>query len=154
ACRHAPSSSRCVHATPASDCCVCGSLCSVDSFVVSTCLSFLSTQYLFFFCSCSCRVVFYFFFSSRRRHTRLVSDWSSDVCSSDLSSRRRGRGRRVCATISMVPLSSWASAREARDPYSAVSRWLRSMGPRLRGDDRSEERRVGKEGRTRRWQGH
>src|SRR5262249_17622898 len=26
-----------------------------------------------------------FFFSSRRRHTRLVSDWSSDVCSSDLS---------------------------------------------------------------------
>src|SRR5262249_18012970 len=26
---------------------------------------------------------FVFFFSSRRRHTRLVSDWSSDVCSSD-----------------------------------------------------------------------
>src|ERR1019366_10324630 len=25
-----------------------------------------------------------FFFSSRRRHTRLVSDWSSDVCSSGL----------------------------------------------------------------------
>src|SRR5215213_11834677 len=32
------------------------------------------------------RVVgFFFFFSSRRRHTRLVSDWSSDVCSSDLN---------------------------------------------------------------------
>src|SRR5262249_60969316 len=28
---------------------------------------------------------FFFFFSSRRRHTRLVSDWSSDVCSSDLA---------------------------------------------------------------------
>src|SRR5205814_5722689 len=26
----------------------------------------------------------YFFFSSRRRHTRCLSDWSSDVCSSDL----------------------------------------------------------------------
>src|SRR6266508_6361286 len=26
-----------------------------------------------------------FFFSSRRRHTRLPRDWSSDVCSSDLS---------------------------------------------------------------------
>src|SRR5258706_3552567 len=26
----------------------------------------------------------YFFVSSRRRHTMLVSDWSSDVCSSDL----------------------------------------------------------------------
>src|SRR5439155_13559508 len=27
-----------------------------------------------------------FFFSSRRRHTRWPRDWSSDVCSSDLSS--------------------------------------------------------------------
>src|SRR5260370_6486111 len=29
----------------------------------------------------------YFFFSSRRRHTRFKCDWSSDVCSSDLSLR-------------------------------------------------------------------
>src|SRR5256885_2511728 len=29
----------------------------------------------------------FFFFSSRRRHTRLQGDWSSDVCSSDLSAR-------------------------------------------------------------------
>src|SRR5258705_2302674 len=28
----------------------------------------------------------FFFFSSRRRHTRCLSDWSSDVCSSDLLS--------------------------------------------------------------------
>src|ERR1035441_10758982 len=28
-----------------------------------------------------------FFFSSRRRHTRCLSDWSSDVCSSDLINR-------------------------------------------------------------------
>ena len=28
-----------------------------------------------------------FFFSSRRRHTRQASDWSSDVCSSDLQLR-------------------------------------------------------------------
>src|ERR1039458_10320102 len=27
------------------------------------------------------------FFSSRRRHTRCLSDWSSDVCSSDLDGR-------------------------------------------------------------------
>src|SRR5262249_57824580 len=33
-----------------------------------------------------------FFFSSRRRHTRLVSDWSSDVCSSDLSHHHRRVG--------------------------------------------------------------
>src|SRR5256885_7103848 len=45
-------------------------------------------------CTCSELVLFYsacghffsvfFFFSSRRRHTRLQGDWSSDVCSSDL----------------------------------------------------------------------
>src|SRR5215204_2070778 len=28
--------------------------------------------------------MFFFFFSSRRRHTRSLCDWSSDVCSSDL----------------------------------------------------------------------
>src|SRR5262245_62488936 len=31
-----------------------------------------------------CVFFFFFFFSSRRRHTRCLSDWSSDVCSSDL----------------------------------------------------------------------
>src|SRR5947207_15617906 len=30
----------------------------------------------------------FFFFSSRRRHTRSLCDWSSDVCSSDLDVRR------------------------------------------------------------------
>ena len=29
----------------------------------------------------------FFFFSSRKRHTKLVRDWSSDVCSSDLDGR-------------------------------------------------------------------
>src|SRR5699024_11421071 len=29
--------------------------------------------------------MFFFFFSSRRRHTRSKRDWSSDVCSSDLT---------------------------------------------------------------------
>src|SRR2546426_6380505 len=31
----------------------------------------------------------FFFFSSRRRHTRLQGDWSSDVCSSDLVGLKR-----------------------------------------------------------------
>ena len=39
--------------------------------------------------------LFLFFFSSRRRHTRLVSDWSSDVCSSDLLSK--------CASFKSLP---------------------------------------------------
>src|SRR5690349_11887440 len=37
---------------------------------------FFRFSFLFFF--------FFFFFSSRRRHTRSLRDWSSDVCSSDL----------------------------------------------------------------------
>src|SRR5438034_8981563 len=47
----------------------------------------------------------FFFFSSRRRHTRSLCDWSSDVCSSDLAApdrvelvRRRGNEARArCA---------------------------------------------------------
>src|SRR3712207_7316820 len=35
---------------------------------------------------------FCFFFSSRRRHTRYWRDWSSDVCSSDLSVPPRAGG--------------------------------------------------------------
>src|SRR5438034_2472572 len=42
-----------------------------------SCWSFLGP----WFCFCVC---FFFFFSSRRRHTRSLCDWSSDVCSSDL----------------------------------------------------------------------
>src|SRR5262249_56256218 len=79
---------------------------------------------------------FVFFFSSRRRHTRLVSDWSSDVCSSDL-----------------------AGASAARQPAAPVGDPRRERaapaGRRSRGHEpaRSEERRVGKEWRSRgaRW---
>src|ERR1039458_5844640 len=35
-------------------------------------------------------ICLFFFFSSRRRHTRCLSDWSSDVCSSDLQMVRKG----------------------------------------------------------------
>src|SRR6267378_3019374 len=37
-------------------------------------------------------IPFFFFFSSRRRHTRSLRDWSSDVCSSDLVVAERGAG--------------------------------------------------------------
>src|SRR5256886_4611908 len=36
-------------------------------------------------CGGDTAMTFFFFFSSRRRHTRFDCDWSSDVCSSDLS---------------------------------------------------------------------
>src|SRR5438132_10467424 len=47
---------------------------------------------------------FYFFFSSRRRHTRSLCDWSSDVCSSDLGKKNRHiRGQPAPTDIDVVP---------------------------------------------------
>src|SRR5256885_5656366 len=41
-------------------------------------------------------IVCFFFFSSRRRHTRLQGDWSSDVCSSDLCRHGSPTGCATC----------------------------------------------------------
>src|SRR5688500_20340959 len=79
-----------------------------------------------------------FFFSSRRRHTRLQGDWSSDVCSSDLSLAFFTAG---CAH--RIPVAS----REA--DHHLIKRVLIVSIDGLRPDllvRRSEERRVGKEG--------
>src|SRR5215211_8224478 len=42
----------------------------------------------------------FFFFSSRRRHTRSLCDWSSDVCSSDL--RKWGEDEEMYAVIGLL----------------------------------------------------
>src|SRR5437588_10112527 len=48
-----------------------------------------------------------FFFSSRRRHTRSLCDWSSDVCSSDLGGRAReglqAHARAIRGRVGCVP---------------------------------------------------
>src|SRR5262249_57902616 len=86
-------------------------------------------------------IFLFFFFSSRRRHTRLVSDWSSDVCSSDLQG---------------VKTKSWADYPILRfTEVPAVEVELiqrlneRSLGVGETAQGRSEERRVGKEGGSR-----
>src|SRR3989454_1646663 len=43
--------------------------------------------------------LYFFFFSSRRRHTRLQGDWSSDVCSSDLNSAQERPEPRVSSQV-------------------------------------------------------
>src|SRR5256885_11365270 len=90
----------------------------------------------------------FFFFSSRRRHTRLQGDWSSDVCSSDLasswmSSSDRGRSRPV------VKSSSTTVDPGGNPPSSRISGTLIASRPQGWILPRSEERRVGKEGRSR-----
>src|SRR5688500_19520245 len=81
----------------------------------------------------------FFFFSSRRRHTRLQGDWSSDVCSSDLS-RVEMRER---------PALQIPHGQEHRaDAAGGIGKGeeIREVEPA-----RSEERRVGKECRSRWW---
>src|SRR5207245_5340710 len=97
-----------------------------------------------------------FFFSSRRRHTRCYRDWSSDVCSSDLLTRRcfgRPKQRRVRFQRLHLLLEHALDigGKERRD-----RRWQGNI-PRLAALDpnatqppfRSEERRVGRESRSR-----
>src|SRR5438309_10934718 len=72
-------------------------------------------------------MLIFFFFSSRRRHTRWNCDWSSDVCSSDLT-RPRLPELRAAGVYGVAAIRAlW----DAADPR------------------RSEERRVGKECRSR-----
>src|SRR5256886_16112463 len=49
---------------------------------------------------------FFFFFSSRRRHTRFDCDWSSDVCSSDLSIDSRSDIRRFTSSARLLSVSN------------------------------------------------
>src|SRR5262245_63492723 len=60
---------------------------STRSLLSTVSLSFVFFLFFFFFVVVCCVIFFFFFFSSRRRHTRCLSDWSSDVCSSDLAIR-------------------------------------------------------------------
>src|SRR5438045_8583714 len=52
-------------------------------------------------------IILLFFFSSRRRHTRCLSDWSSDVCSSDLSMHAR---HTVTAVVTGKPIDLGGSS--------------------------------------------
>src|SRR5207248_4376368 len=79
---------------------------------------------------------FFFFFSSRRRHTRSYGDWSSDVCSSDL--RAKSRPILVGRTSGFL-IGDTDIHEAAHNAHAGVS----SSGKR------SEERRVGKECRSR-----
>src|SRR2546429_1954658 len=91
-----------------------------------------------------------FFFSSRRRHTRCSRDWSSDVCSSDLANvflamyqaETRKGPEGVLDASQRVP-------REAM-LYAYTRNSARAMNEQdIIGSVRSEERRVGKECRSR-----
>src|SRR5690606_39894305 len=94
-----------------------------------------------------------FFFSSRRRHTRFSRDWSSDVCSSDLSSQppaTPGRNWRqvVCKRQVRSPPSSMINSGPACKVAAKCRKYSSSVAPYQAKTARSEERRVGKECRA------
>src|SRR5207249_7988960 len=99
------------------------------------------------------------FFSSRRRHTRSKRDWSSDVCSSDLFVIRAygvaELQRMVAAHIALArEAAEWIQAApdfELVAPRSLALVNFRYHPPGVEDPSRSEERRVGKECRSRWW---
>src|SRR5690348_18043389 len=119
---------------------------------------------LYVYCLC------FFFFSSRRRHTRWTGDWSSDVCSSDLAMTREyclknklalpyapagsviGNGDEAAAQNGAETKPATETAEEAshsvETPAGGNGSSVGSVPMVL---FRSEERRVGKECRSRRW---
>src|SRR5438876_2358024 len=88
---------------------------------------------------CLCSLVF--FFSSRRRHTRWTGDWSSDVCSSDLDPSPGTVAYVTGLGSDNVILMDGSGARLSTT--IAVGEGPTGLGLR------SEERRVGKECRSR-----
>src|SRR5947199_6712887 len=84
-----------------------------------------------------------FFFSSRRRHTRCLSDWSSDVCSSDLEMLD---GSFTANDTFVLTVNSAAnsppSISDIPDQTTAEDTSTAAIGFVIA--DRSEERRVGK----------
>src|SRR5436190_9550412 len=100
-----------------------------------------------------------FFFSSRRRHTRSLCDWSSDVCSSDLRPKIETPGDAETACLpntSQTEFNDFMSGTSKfmpNDDFAGMASYAKS---RLKCSSgiafamRSEERRVGEECRSRR----
>src|SRR5689334_25398856 len=93
-------------------------------------------------------MLFFFFFSSRRRHTRWNCDWSSDVCSSDLVVK----GKRVASNVKLALVVPGSGMVKEQAEKEGLDRVFREAGFEWREPGcsmRSEERRVGKECRSR-----
>src|SRR5256886_6740279 len=97
----------------------------------------------------------FFFFSSKRRHTGFGCDWSSDVCSSDLGhpwGHPQNSAQDHASAKSLGNNTSRASAGKRSETaplgVSEASKSISTISFNTR-RARSEERRVGKEGRSR-----
>src|SRR3546814_4512935 len=97
-------------------------------------------------------VVFFFFFKQKTAYEMRISDWSSDVCSSDLQPIYDRRGRRIAAFWWRRAVRHRAEGGRTPLPAALLRRasdiHRYHFGGRQRDpveSGRSEERRVGKE---------
>src|SRR5688500_20027055 len=91
----------------------------------------------------------FFFFASRRRHTSLQGDWSSDVCSSDLRFGRQLTD--ILRAVGRVAELELGDVEPTLHPIELVNVLAEDdPQPSLSVEEalRSEERRVGKERRA------
>src|SRR5260221_9405846 len=97
-------------------------------------------------------VYFVFFFSSRRRHTRSLCDWSSDVCSSDLGCRADAGAPAWRRTAGVAGVAAGGAGADFRGPrHLAGDRAGADGGADVSaGGDRRAERHPGAAGRGRR----
>src|SRR5256885_9634173 len=94
-------------------------------------------------------IVRFFFFSSRRRHTRLQGDWSSDVCSSDLALEALAELRRLLVPV--VVITNQSAVGRGLMTHAELNSLHAQMMAAVAGagGQRSEEGRVGEECRSR-----
>src|SRR3546814_5527293 len=90
--------------------------------------------------NCCMFVLCFFFFKQKTAYEMRISDWSSDVCSSDLYKNRYGHEFTVFMNCVEIPEISSHPTKCGRDGIR-----LMYVGGLHLGRMRSEERRVGKE---------
>src|SRR3546814_12850402 len=88
---------------------------------------------------------FFFFFKQKTAYEMRISDWSSDVCSSDLTSMKISKLTLLLGGFSLAFASLSAVADSAASYPDTPVRLVVPYTPGGFNDTRSEERRVGKE---------
>src|SRR3546814_17153920 len=86
---------------------------------------------------------FFFFFKQKTAYEMRISDWSSDVCSSDLTGDRPSPwySRNRCLHPELSLAAPYVFAPVGVSAGESITRGF----PKYKGNARSEERRVGKE---------
>src|SRR3546814_8208813 len=96
-------------------------------------------------------VFYFFFFKQKTAYEMRISDWSSDVCSSDLTPSRRTAARispGSAETMSSAAMPGSGPVAETGQEIAGLRQRQADhvgIGADDLGDERSEERRVGKE---------